>query len=64
MNTFNPKSKTHWLGAVQGALGGLVLFLPTGREFIPLEWYGPIFLVLGVVTVIIRNMTTTPIGEK
>jgi hypothetical protein len=32
---FNPNSKTHWIAAATGIVGGLMTFLPTVMQFIP-----------------------------
>lgn len=61
---YNPKSKTHNLGYLLGVAGGLLTFLPTVREFIPPETYGPLIVVVGVATVVLRNMTTAPIDDR
>jgi hypothetical protein len=61
---FNPKSKTHWVSTATAILGGLMTFLPTVMQFIPVEMYGPIFVLLGVAFHVLRNLTTKPIDEK
>ena len=58
------KSKTHNFGLLLGVFGGILTFLPTAREFIPEEQYGNIFIALSVITIVLRNLTTTPIEEK
>ena len=61
---FTLKSKTHILGSLIGASGALLTALPTLQEYIPVEAYGYTFLVLSVVTVVLRNLTDTSIDQK
>lgn len=58
------KSKTHNFGAILGIFGALQQFLPTVREFIPIDQYGTIFIIVGVIVIVLRNITTKPISEK
>lgn len=61
---FNVKSKTHWVSTATAITGSLLTFVPQIMAFIPVEWYGPIFITLGVLFHILRNLTDTPIDEK
>lgn len=61
---FNASSKTHWATVGTGIAGGLLTFAPQVMSFIPIEYYGPIFIGLGIVFHTLRNITTTPIGDK
>ena len=61
---YNPKSKTHNVAMITAIVGGLLTFAPQIMAFIPGDWYGPIFIGLGVAHIILRNVTTTPIEEK
>ena len=61
---FNPKSKTHWVSSATGAVGGLMLFAPQVMQYIPEDYYGPIFIGLGVIFHVLRNVTTSPIEDK
>jgi len=61
---FNPKSKTHWVATATSIVGGLLTFAPQTMAFIPSEWYGPIFIGLGVAFQVLRNLTTTAIDAK
>ena len=60
----NLKSKTHNFGILLGVFGGVVSFLPTVREFIPEDTYGNLFIAASVITIILRNVTNTPISQK
>lgn len=64
MTLFNPRSKTHWASTIVAILGALMTFLPTVMQFIPIEWYGRIFIGIGVVFHVLRNVTNTPISIK
>jgi len=61
---FQPKSKTHWATAATAIAGSLLTFAPSTMAFIPSEYYGPIFIALGVIFHVLRNVTTTPIAQK
>lgn len=58
------KSKTHNAAAATAFFGALVTFLPTVREFIPVDYYGPLFVAIGVGFHYLRSVTTTPVNEK
>ncbi len=61
---FNKASKTHWVATATAISGSLLTFAPQTMAFIPVEYYGPIFIGIGVVFHTLRNITTTPIGDK
>ncbi len=61
---FNPKSKTHWASTSVAILGALMTFLPTVMSFIPIDFYGPIFIACGVAFHVLRNVTKDPIDAK
>ena len=61
---FNARSKTHWVSTATGIAGGLLTFAPSAMAFIPVEWYGPIFISLGIVFHVLRNLTDTNINQK
>lgn len=61
---FNRKSKTHWASTAVLVLGSLMTFLPTVMQFIPTDWYGPIFIACGVTFHVLRNVTRTDIEAK
>jgi len=58
------KSKTHILGSIVGALGGVLLALPDFEKSIPPEAYKYIFMGLSFAIIILRNFTSTPIESK
>lgn len=61
---FNRKVKTHYATVAVGILGSLITFLPTVMQFIPASWYGPIFVGIGVLFHILRNVTSKSVDEK
>ena len=58
------KSKTHIWGMLLGIFGGLQTVVPAFQEHLPSWIYGPIFIFVMVVTIILRNVTTKPVSEK
>lgn len=58
------KSKTHNAAAATAFFGALVTFLPSVREFIPTEYYGPIIVAVGIGFHYLRSITTQPVSEK
>ena len=60
----NPKSKTHWLGYALVGLGAIQTYAPAIQEAIPSNWYGIGTFVVGVLTVVLRSVTTKPIEQK
>ena len=61
---YNPKSKTHNVAMATAIVGGLFTFAPQAMAFMPQEYYGPMFIALGVAHIVLRNVTTTPIDQK
>ena len=61
---FNIRSKTHMFGALLGIFGGLASFLPMARDMISPDLYGILFIGASVITIVLRNITTKPIGER
>lgn len=58
------KSKTHWLGILLGVSSGISAFLPQVQAFMTPAAYGIVLGVFAVLTIIIRNVTETPIDQK
>ena len=61
---FNKNSKTHWATVATGAAGSLLTFAPQVMAFVPVDYYGPIFIGLGVTFHVLRNVTATSIDQK
>ncbi len=64
MKLYTLKSKTHITTTIIATLGSLMTFLPTVRDMISPEWYGPSFVIIGLIFHTLRNVTTTPIEYK
>ena len=60
----NPRSKTHSAAMLIGIIGGLQTFLPTVQQFIDPEIYGPSLVAIGIIMIVLRNVTTRPINMK
>ena len=61
---YNKNSRTHKLSIATAFFGSMFMFVPTVREFIPQEYYGLLFIFVGVVNHYLRSVTTTPIDER
>ena len=61
---FNAASKTHWISLATTISGALLTFAPQVIGFVPVEYYGPIFIGLGLVFHVLRSITTTPIEDR
>lgn len=57
------KSKTHMLNTTVLVLGFLQLNLDKVQDALG-DWYGWIFIAIGVAGLILREITTKPISEK
>jgi len=58
------KSKTHWLGIIMGVSSGVSAFLPQVQAFMTPAAYAVLLGIFGVLTILIRNVTYTPIEQK
>lgn len=61
---FQPKSKTHYISTATTISGALLTFAPQTMAFVPVEYYGPIFIGLGVVFHVLRNLTDRSVDQK
>jgi len=59
----NLKSKTSWLALGVGTLGTVVTLMPNVASNLG-EYYGPMFMGLSVLSFVLRQVTTKPIGAK
>lgn len=60
----NPRSKTQWAAAAVTFFGLVYDELPKLREYIPPEYYGDIFIIVGLVFMALRAVTSQPLSEK
>lgn len=58
------KSKLINTGLALAILGSLELNFHYLQQYIPANWYGAIFVVLGFVVIVLRIYTTVPLSEK
>ena len=58
------KSKTVWFGIAIVALGQIHSFLPSIEQFISPDLYGQLTSAIGIIIIILRSITTTPISNK
>ena len=64
---FNKKtmrSKTMWFSLALVVFGAFEMYFPYLRENIQPEYFGPIFMAIGVIVGILRFVTTLPLEEK
>lgn len=57
------KSKSHWFNTFVLAFGFINLNLPMLQDKIG-DNYGYVFMVMGVIGIILREVTTKPVSEK
>lgn len=58
------QSKTMYFGMAVTVLGGLQVFLPSIEAFVKPELYGQLTAAIGLVIMLLRTVTTTPISSK
>ena len=58
------KSKTMWFSGLLVVFGILEMKLPEVRELIPPVYYGVSNVLIGVITALLRWVTTTSLEEK
>jgi hypothetical protein len=58
------RSKTMWFSLALVIFGAFEMYFPYLRENIQPEYYGPIFMAIGVIVGILRFVTTLPLEEK
>lgn len=59
------KSKTYWFGGSLAVLGLAIFGLPEFGEFVanlPPEYQGGAALVVGIATMVLREVTKEPVG--
>jgi TM2 domain-containing membrane protein YozV len=57
-------SKTMWFSLGMMIFGAVEMYFPYLRENIQPQYYGPIFMVIGVICAILRFLTTLPLEDK
>lgn len=57
-------SKTMWFSLAMMVFGAVEMYYPYLRDNIQPQYYGPIFMAIGVICAILRFYTTLPLDEK
>lgn len=57
-------SKTMWFSLGMMVFGAVEMYFPYLRDNIQPQYYGPIFMAIGVTCAILRFLTTLPLDEK
>lgn len=55
------QSRTMWFSVALVVFGALEMYFPYIKDNIQTEYYGPIFMGIGVIVAILRFITTGPI---
>jgi hypothetical protein len=58
------RSKTMWFSLAMIIFGAVEMYFPYLKDNIKPEYYGPIFMVIGVTCAVLRFYTTLPLDEK
>ena len=58
------KSKTMWFSLAMMVFGAVEMYFPYLEKNIPPEYYGPIFMTIGVICAVLRFYTNQPLDEK
>lgn len=57
-------SKTMWFSGAMIIFGAVEMYFPYLKDNIKPEYYGPIFMAIGVTCAILRFLTKLPLDEK
>jgi hypothetical protein len=57
-------SKTMWFSLAMLVFGAVEMYFPYLERNIHPEYYGPIFMIIGVICAVLRFYTTLPLDEK
>jgi hypothetical protein len=55
------QSKTMWFSIALVIFGALEMYFPYIRDNLQPEYYGPLFMLIGVIVALLRFITTGPI---
>jgi hypothetical protein len=58
------RSKTMWFSLALMILGVVFENFSYVRNLIDERWYGPILITIGVITAVLRFITTVPLEDK
>jgi hypothetical protein len=57
-------SKTMWFSLAIAVFGAIEMYFPYLEKNIPTQYYGPIFMAIGIICAVLRFYTTLPLEEK
>jgi hypothetical protein len=57
-------SKTMWFSLAMLVFGAVEMYFPYLERNIQPQYYGPIFMIIGVICAVLRFYTTLPLDEK
>lgn len=57
-------SKTMWFSAALFIFGAVEMYFPYLKDNIKAEYYGPVFMAIGVIVAVLRFVTTLPLDNK
>jgi len=57
-------SKTIWFSLAMMVFGAVEMYFPYLRDNIQPQYYGPIFMAIGIICAVLRFATTLPLDEK
>lgn len=57
-------SKTMWFSVAMIIFGAVEMYFPYLKDNIKPEYYGPIFMAIGVTCAVLRFYTTMPLDKK
>lgn len=57
-------SKTMWFSLAMMIFGAVEMYFPYLEKNIQPQYYGPIFMAIGIICAILRFYTTMPLDEK
>lgn len=58
------RSKTLWFSAALVVFGAIEMYFPYIQNNIKPEYYGPMFMAIGIIVGILRFITTLPLDNK
>lgn len=58
------RSKTMWFSAALVLFGAAEMYFPYLEKNIDPQYYGPIFMAVGIIVAALRFVTTLPLDEK
>jgi len=57
-------SRTMWFSLAMMVFGAVEMYFPYLRDNIQPQYYGPIFMTIGIICAILRFLTKLPLDDK